>query len=246
MEIKTTIGAIVLAAGKGSRMKSKNANKVTLPIADKPMILHIVNRLEEIGINPLVIVVGFAKQSMINLLGETLYFAEQKKRLGTGHAALCGFRKLPRGVNNVVIMYGDDFSYPKEKIQELIAKHIATSSALTFLTVEKKNPFGFGRIIRDASGNLLKIVEEKDATIEEREVKEINPGCFVCTREFLAKYLPKIKKSPVTNEYYLTSLIDLAIKGKEKVETTQAGNIPWQGVNTREELIEAQRLFKTI
>src|SRR5438034_1919338 len=168
------IGAIVLAAGKGKRMNSKDVNKVVLPEAGKPMILHTVHLLEYLGINTVVIVVGFAKKSVMNILGGKVRFAEQNKRLGTAHAVLCGLRKLPLSIEHVLIMYGDDFSYPKEKVKALIDTHLKSNAALTFLTVEQTNPFALGRIVRDQGGNVTKIVEEKDATEDERKIKEIN------------------------------------------------------------------------
>ncbi len=241
------IGAIVLAAGKGSRMKSKTANKVTLMLADKPMIVHSVELLESLNIHPLVIVVGFAKESVMNILGEKVFFAEQKKRLGTAHAARKGFEKLPATINHVLILNGDDSAfYKQDTIAKLIEKHLSSQAAFTFLTLEQDNPFGLGRIVRDREGNLVKIVEEKDATDEERNIKEINPACYLFTYDFLKKYLPKVKKSNITSEYYLVSLVELAVKHHEKVETMNVGNIPWRGVNTKEELAEAQTLYANV
>lgn len=240
-----TIGAIILAAGKGSRMKSKTVNKVTLPIADKPMIVHSVELLERLSIHPIVIVVGFAKESVMSILGEQVYFAEQTKRLGTAHAALQGLKVIEKmSVDDVLVVQGDDSAFYKEEtIASLIKKHTASHAVLSFLTIEKDNPTGLGRVIRDTNGGLHKIVEEKDATDEEKRIKEINPACYVFSVKFLQNYLPKIQKSPVTGEYYITSLIDLAITHGEIVETMQAGNIPWRGVNTPEELKEAESLF---
>jgi len=239
------IGAIVLAAGKGSRMKSKTVNKVTLPIADKPMIVHSVELLEKLTIHPIVIVVGFAKKSVMNILGEKVYFAVQTKRLGTAHAAAQGLKVLETmSVDDVLVVQGDDSAFYKEEtISNLIKKHIDTNAVLTFLTIEKENPFGLGRVVRDEQGGLHKIVEEKDASEEEKKIKEINPACYVFSVKFLHEYLPKIQKSSITGEYYITSLIDLAITHGEIVETVQAGNIPWRGVNTPDELKEAESMF---
>lgn len=242
---KETIGAIILAAGKGSRMKSKGQNKVTLMLADKPMIAHSVELLEDVHINPIVIVVGFAKESVINILGERVYFVEQKKRLGTAHAALKGLKTIEKlHVSDVLVIQGDDSAfYRRETIQQLMKTHIKTKAVVTFLTIEKENPTGLGRVIRDASGKLMRIVEEKDATIAEKQTKEINPACYMFEISFLRTYLPKVEKSPATGEYYLTHLIDMAIADGKKVETVQGGNIVWRGVNTKEELEEAQKLY---
>ncbi len=241
------IGAIILAAGKGSRMKSKSANKVTLMLSDKPMIVHSVELLESLTIHPLVIVVGFAKESVMNILGEKVYFAEQTKRLGTAHATKRGLEKLPEVVDHVLVLNGDDSAfYKKDTIEKLIQKHLETNAAFTFLTLEQDNPFGLGRVVRDTQGNLVKIVEEKDATEDERKIKEINPACYLFTYDFLRKYLSKVEKSKVTGEYYLVSLVELAVQHNEKVETVNAGNIVWRGVNTKEELEEARTMYTNV
>ncbi len=111
------------------------------------------------------------------------------------------------------------------------------------MTIEQENPQGLGRIVRGMDDELVGIVEEKDATDDQKRITEINPGCFVFSVQFLKKYLTQVEKSPVTGEYYLTSLIDLALVNNEKVETVQGGKLVWRGVNTPEELEEAERLI---
>lgn len=242
--MKEKIGAIVLAAGKGKRMESRGANKVTLPLGGKPMIIHTAELLREVNASPIILVIGFAKESVKNLFSEDIIFAEQRRRLGTAHAVISGLKELPLDVEDVLILQGDDSAfYRKDIIEELLIKHRKHHAAFTFLTIEVDNPTGLGRIMRDKNGKLVGIVEEKDATAKQKRINEINPACYIASTRFLRKYLPKVEKSPITGEYYLTSLIDIGIKNGEDIETFQAGNIAWRGINTREELLEAEKLL---
>ena len=243
--MKIEIGTIVLAAGRGSRMKAKYVNKVAMPLADKPMILHTVELLKKIKVKQIVVVVGFAKNSVMKLLNGGVIFAEQKKRLGTAHAVATGLKKLSKDIDEVLVLNGDDSAfYTKEIIEKLVEKHYQTASAFTFLTIERKIPTGLGRVLRKSSGHVVGIVEEKDATANQRKITEVNPGCYIFKVNFLKKYLRLVEKSPVTKEYYLTSLIDIGIKHQEKIETLPAGNLIWKGVNTHDELREADGLIR--
>jgi len=245
---KRTLGAIILAAGKGKRMQAEGINKVTLHLDNKPIITHIVHFIKKVGIATIVVVIGHAKESVIKTLEqEDTLFAEQDEQLGTGHAVQVAMEKLPKDITDVFIVYGDDAVFYNQKhlsiMQKLLEKHLGSDDSFTFLTIEQENPIGLGRIVRDEKGKLLSIIEEKDATEEQRKIKEINPGCFVFSVKFLREYLPKVKKSLVTGEYYLTTLIDLAIKEGLTVQTVQGGKLAWRGVNTPEELKEAERIY---
>lgn len=238
------IAAIILAAGKGKRMKSKKVNKVVFSLGNKQMILHTVDRLHELLIGPIIVVVGFAKESVMKILDGRVIFAEQSKRLGTAHAVTCALKKLPRDIQTALVLNGDDSAfYTKDIIRNLIETHCKKNAALSFLTITVDNPIGLGRIIRDSNGKVTGIVEEKDAKNKQRKIKEINPACYIFKVSFLRRNLKKVKKSPITREYYLTSLIDIAIKNKEKLETVAGGRILWRGINTTEELKEAGKLF---
>ena len=238
------IGAIILAAGKGKRMNAKDVNKVAMTLADKPMILHAVHLLRKVRIKTLVVVVGFAKNSVIKLLDSTVLYAEQRKRLGTAHAVYCGLNKLPAGITDVLVLNGDDSAfYDVETIKKLIRSHLLSNSAFTFLTLEMDYPSGLGRVLRDERGNVSAIIEEKDATPSQRTITEINPACYVFSVDFLKKYLKKVEKSKITGEYYLTSLIGIGIKNNEKIDTLKVRSLPWRGVNTKDELVEAEKLF---
>lgn len=243
------IGAIILAAGKGRRMNSKNINKVALLLGNKPMILHIVTRLEKLKISPVLIVIGFAKKSILDLLdnNKNIIFVEQKKRLGTGHAVSCALKKVSKEITDLIILQGDDSAFYKEEtIKALMRKHFSSNSDLTFLTIELDNPFGLGRVIRNEKDQVASVVEEKDASKEQKKIKEINTACYVFKMNFLRKYLKKMRKSKITGEYYLPNLIGIAIAYKRKVNAVCAGKIPWRGVNTKGEFLEAEKLFSNI
>lgn len=248
MKKERKLGGIILAAGQGKRMQVNGINKVTLHLNNKPIIAHIVNFMKDMNINTIVAVVGHAKESVMQSLeSEHILFAEQTERLGTGHALQVGVNALPEDITDVLVVYGDDAVFYNSKhipvMKELFQEQLSSDAVFTFLTIEQENPAGLGRIVRDKKGKLQAIVESKDASDEQLKITEINPGCFVFSVDFLQKYLPKVKPSPVTGEYYLTTLIDLAIQDKLKVQIVKGGKMAWRGVNTKEELVEAERLF---
>lgn len=241
---KNTVAAIILAAGKGKRMNSQEVNKVMLPLSGRPMISYAIDRLKKLNISPIIIVVGFAKNSVMDLLKNEVIYAIQRKQLGTGHAVKCALKKLSPNVKHVLVLQGDDSAFYKEEtLEELLQRHILSESDLTFLTIELDNPAGLGRVIRDENDRIMAIIEEKDASLEQKRIKEINPACYVFKVEFLREFLKKISKSKVTGEYYLPSLIDIAIKNNKKIEAVKAGKMLWRGINTKEELDEAEKLF---
>ncbi len=248
MKKERKLGAIILAAGQGKRMQVDGINKVTLQLDNKPIIAHIVHFMQRMAIAATVVVIGHAKESVIQTLEkEHVLFAEQTERLGTGHALQVGLSVVPEDITDVLVVYGDDAVFYNDKhipvMEELFREQLSSDAAFTFLTIEQDNPAGLGRIVRDKNGSLQEIVESKDATEEQLKINEINPGCFVFSVAFLRKYLPKVAPSPVTGEIYLTSLIDLAIQDRLKVQTVRGGRMAWRGVNTKEELEEAERLF---
>lgn len=243
-----SLAAIILAAGKGRRINARKVNKVVLPLGSKPMIVYAVDLLERLRISPIVVVVGFAKKSVIHVLKSRVIYAQQRKRLGTAHAVLCALKYLPKNISDVLVLNGDDSAFYKEEtVESLITIHQKHKPSITFLTIEVDNPSGLGRIVSDDRGRLVGVTEDKDAKDakgELRKINEVNPACYVFNVKFLREHLTKIRKSKITGEYYLTSLIDVAIKNNERVETLRAGKIAWRGINTVEELKEAERVFE--
>lgn len=238
--------AIVLAAGRGTRMKAKNKNKVTFALGGRPMICHSIDNLHAAGLNQVVVVVGFQANSVKTALGDTVTYATQHEPLGTGDAVKAALPHLPSGVDTVLTVYGDDSAfYPPALYQEMITKLRTTGSDLLVLTIHKDNPFGLGRIVRDQTGQIVKIVEEKVASETEKQIHEINTGFYCFTRDFLVNYLPFIQPNPVSGEYYLTDLVEIALSHGRKVEALfLADDSIWHGVNNRSDWARARAKLK--
>lgn len=246
------VAAVILAAGKGKRMNMlTQENKVTSILSQKPIILHTVQFMKKLPVTQTVIVVGHAKESVMSALkGESVSYAQQELQLGTGDALASSLPKLTSDITDVLVVYGDDAVFYNDKhlpiIESLFDKHEKSGAAITFLTITQEDPTGLGRIVRLDDGRLQAIVEEKDASVQVRKITEINPGCFLFKVDFLKTYLTKVEKSPATGEYYLTSLIDIALRNGELVETVRGGKMLWRGVNTPEELEQAEKMLSQL
>lgn len=242
--MKPNTCAVVLAAGKGTRMKAGDVNKVTLPLNGKPIIKRIVENIESTGIEKTFVVVGHAKESVRAILGERVEYIEQKEQLGTGHAVKVALKNIPQLYTDVFVFYGDDTSYETDVLNKLSKFHEKCDNDLSFLTVRVDNPQGLGRIVRSEEGALVAIVEEKDATDSELKINEINPGCFLFKRDFLNQFIDKIPLNEAKGEYYITDIIKLGLESGKRVDAMEASDVKWRGVNTPEELKEAEHLIK--
>lgn len=238
--------AVILAAGRGSRMNAQKKNKVAFYLGGKPMIVHTVDNLLQAGVGQIIVVVGYQSESVKKALGTRVSYAVQKEQLGTGDALRSALSALSPEVTTVLSVYGDDSAFcPPELYRRMLEKQMKDGAPLLFLTIHKDDPTGLGRILRDEGGNLIKIVEEKLASDAEKKIREINTGFYCFNRQFLIEYLPRIQKNAVTGEYYLTDLVELALQSGLKVETIFIkDNSVWHGVNNRIELARAERKIK--
>jgi len=233
--------AIILAAGKGTRLNCKDLPKVMLPIAGIPMIDFSLDNIKKAGFPKPVVVVGFCAEKIKEHLNDKVIYASQAKRLGTAHAVLAAESKIPRHVTDVLVVMGDDSAfYDPKTITDLIELHRQKSPSITMLTVHKNNPQGLGRVIRDETGHVIDIVEEKLATKEQKKIKEVNAACYVFKTSFLWPALKKVKRNP-TGEYFLTDLIEIANQEGRRVIAHKISSAKWRGINTPEELLKAHK-----
>lgn len=240
--MNTSIQAIVLAAGRGTRMNATEKNKIMYEVGGKAMISYPVSALKGLGIEKPIIVVGFAKESVMDYLKDTVLFAEQTRAEGTADAVRAAMPYIPENTQEIIVLYGDHSTfYTTQILQELLDKHEKSGAAMTLITTHT-DPAGYGRILRDATGKMIGIVEEKNATDEQKAITEINTGNAVYTYAFLQKYLPQIQKNPVSAEFYFTDIVALGFQNNEHIETyTVEDKAIGIGINTPQQLQEAEQ-----
>lgn len=228
--------AIIMAAGKGTRMKSKSS-KLVQKIYGKEMVKRAVENAKKAGIEDIITVVGYQKEQVMNVLGDKVKYAVQEEMLGTGHAVMQAAKYLEGKKGRVLVLNGDVPILRPETINRLLDKSIDNKEAATLLTAIYDDPFGYGRIIRDEGGNIEGIVEEKDATDEQKEISEINAGIYCFDIEALLEALKEIKPNNSQGEYYLTDVIEIiGSKGLKTGAVIVEDNTEILGVNDRMQL----------
>ena len=238
----TKTDIVVLAAGKGTRMRSQ-IPKVLHRLAGKPMLTHVLDAAAGIADAQKIVVTGHGADIVRASYSEAAFtMVEQTEQLGTGHAVTCALGELRAGAK-VVILYGDVPLITPATISNMLAavdeKHIA------LLTIELSDPSGYGRIIRDSEGHIEAIVEQKDASPEQLDIPEVNTGVMALTTELLASWLPQIDNQNAQGEYYLTDLIAIA-RGAgysvNSVQPTSASEV--EGINSRQQLAALERVYQ--
>lgn len=246
-QIMENVAAVVLAAGKGTRMKS-GLVKVLHPIAGQPMIDWPLAAAREAGGAPVVLVVGHQGDAVAGRFrGDAdIRCALQAEQLGTGHAVSCALGALDDFSGTVLILCGDTPLLRSRTLRELLDFHRSNSAALTVLTARMDNPFGYGRVLRDGEGRVLRIVEQKDATPEELNVREINSGIYCMEAGFLKANIASLGSDNAQNEFYLTDLVALASRqGATCLALAINDGDEIMGVNDRAQLAEAAQILRS-
>ena len=230
--------AVVLAAGKGTRMKS-DLPKVLIEICGRPMIEYVLDALDAVGFDRIVVVVGYRADDVKRALRHraNLAFVVQEQQNGTGHAVMVCRNELAGHDGAVAVVTGDAPMVQSESLQKLLAEFDRRRPACIIGTIHKENPAGLGRIVRDAAGEFVGIVEEKDATPEQRQLTEVNMSCYVFDNRALLAALEELRPDNAQGEYYITDCPGLMKReGKLVLALPVLKPIEALGVNTMDEL----------
>lgn len=242
--IMSTRYAVILAAGKGTRMKSK-LYKVLHQVCGKPMIRHVVDEIGQARFSKVFVIVGHGAEDVRSCIGDDADCILQKEQLGTAHAVLQASEQLGGLDGTTIVLYGDTPLITHETVEKLIDFQEKEHAAAAVLTARLEDPAGYGRVIRSATGSLEKIVEDKDATDEEKKVKEINTGIYSFNNRLLFKLLGKVSNNNAQGEYYLPDVIGLLVKASEKVLAYPTEQFEETvGVNDRVQLAAAEKYMR--
>jgi bifunctional UDP-N-acetylglucosamine pyrophosphorylase/glucosamine-1-phosphate N-acetyltransferase len=248
---KKNTAAIILAAGQGTRMKS-SLPKVLHPVAGRPMLWYAASLARQVATQTVAIVVGhgseqvqaYLEQEKVNF--EPFSVVEQDKQLGTGHAVRQAYpvftRNVSEKVEQFVILNGDTPLLTKETLASLVDYHQSEGATLTLLTTVITEPGGYGRVIRGQSGEVCRVVEDRDASSKEKNISEINVGTYVVEAGFLGKALGQLRPQNSQGEYYVTDIIEMAVQqGRKVMAWVTNDSLETTGINTRVHLAVAEK-----
>ena len=215
-------------------------DKQSLTLRDKQSLILANARIKKDTVKSVALDIG----KELNI-AKKLNFVVQYKRLGTGHAVRTTLKYIDPSIEDILVLYGDDsFLYKPETIKRVLSLHDKSQADLTFITLRVDDPGGMGRIVHDAEGKVVRIIEEKAATEAQKKTREVNDGCYVFRTSWIREFIKQIPLS-ATGEYYLTDLVEIGAKNGAKIETyTLADTREWFGVNTREQLAQANQIMK--
>lgn len=245
------ISAVILAAGKGTRMGNDEGSdipKVMFEIAGKPIISYTVDNIKQSGIDKIVLVVGYKKELIKEYLNSEVEYVTQGEQLGTGHAVMMAKKLLTGKSEAVLVCYGDMPLFRTETIKKLIDEYENRRPAIALLSIKFNDPvhWAFGRIIRDENGGVIDSIEQKDCTEEQLKIKESNTCLYIFNSEWLWLNIDKIKNNNAQNEYYLTDLIKIAVdQGKKVIAIPVSEESEAIGINTQEQLREAEAILES-
>jgi bifunctional UDP-N-acetylglucosamine pyrophosphorylase / glucosamine-1-phosphate N-acetyltransferase len=239
------VGVIILAAGQGKRMKSA-LPKVTHRLGGKPLLLHVLDRAWRLDPGQVTIIIGHNGEAVKQIYpNDDVTWVVQDRQLGTAHAVLCSKNSFGAFSGDILILSGDVPLITERTLKAIIHRHRERNAALTLATVSFKEPRGYGRILRDAGGQIAGIVEEPDATDAQRQIEEVNAGIYVAAAPFLFPALQAITNNNEQGEYYLPDAVTIGLKQGKRIATVTVDD-PREvmGINTREELAQMEKTLQ--
>lgn len=236
------LSVIILAAGQGTRMRSA-LPKVLHPLAGRPLLEHVIHTARQLQADHIYVVYGYGGSAVPQALEQlAVGWVEQAEQLGTGHAVSQAMPSVPDG-DTVLVLYGDVPLISTATLQRLIAA--VSDSSLGLLTVHQHDPRGYGRIVRNADKRVTRIVEEKDATSDERSISEINTGMIAAPAARMRAWLAKLENNNAQKEYYLTDVIALAVQDGMVINTVEPDKVAeTMGINNKAQLAELERYYQ--
>lgn len=243
------LSIIILAAGKGTRMNNPDTPKVLAQLAGKPLIYYVINTSYMLAPESISIVVGYKKELVVEYVNSLdlsiINFVEQNEQLGTGHAVIQAKEYYANKNNLILILSGDVPLLTATTLNKFISEHTQADAHLSVLSAIASEPFGYGRIVRDENNNFIKIVEEKDAYEEIKQISEINSGIYLVSSQLLFSALEKIENNNAQKEFYLTDIVDIIRKENKKVIALDIANFQEiQGINTNEQLSQVEQIYE--
>jgi len=243
----TKLSVVILAAGKGTRMKNPDMAKVMFEISGKPMVEYVVDLARKLQALRTILVVGWQKDIVMDHIARVypgVEFVEQKDQLGTGHAVLQTAETLREFEGDVLVLSGDVPLLSEKTARALIGYHRQSDAVATILTAEVADPTGYGRIVHNPDGSVKRIVEHKDASKKELAITEINSGIYVFEKQKLFGCLAQLTPNNVQGEYYLTDVFEMFWKNKWRVSAVKAIDaFEVMGINDLEQLEGAQSIL---
>lgn len=237
--------AIILAAGKSTRMKT-DVCKVLHEVCGRPMLAYVLDACRAAGVADCIVVVGYGKDAVMRAFSSDrgIRWIEQAEQKGTGHAVLC-CREAARGFDNVLVLCGDGPLIREQTLQQLLETHAREQAAATLATAVLDDPTGYGRIVRDERGQLTGIIEQRDCTPQQREIREVNPSYYCYRAADLFTALDQVRPNNAKNEYYLTDTLGILIgAGRTVVAVTAVPPADILSINSRQELALVNRVMR--
>ncbi len=237
--------AVILAGGLGKRMKS-DVPKVLHPVCGRPMIEYIIQAaIASTGAKPWV-VYSPVSEILKQMYGQNADFALQDEPRGTGHAFRAALDVMPQNIKEVILTVGDAPLIRAETLTALMARHRENPAPITMTAIELPEPTGYGRLITDAAGTILRIVEEKDASPEEKIITKVNAGLYAFDADWARQAAKELTPSPVTGEYYVTNLVAMARSQGKIVNLFELPDpTDLHGINTPEQLAQAEEIMRS-